>query len=474
MIKLLGKIKAGFKKLAYSLKARMLFVVCLGSVAGILGYIILRFLINTGIDTLYNTPEKKLERLDGFFADLQTYIDKNELSSEDTAKITSWVKEKKFVYLFIYKDDELFYSGGAYDPGDEVIGGGVGGVGGGVTVDYPTMEEVMEYAEKNGLRALTLSDGTLFASLTDFTEYVYYDIANLVSLAGAIGTLALILFIYFYDITRRLSLLSDDVSIVSEVDVNHRIRAVGNDELATLSGNIENMRAGILENLEKEREARDANTELITSMSHDIRTPLTVLLGYLDIMKMQAEDETMQTYIRESQKTALRLKDLSDDMFRYFLVYGNSDIEAELADYDAPTLLSQMLTEHSLYLSENGYTFEATGETGIVKGLLIRTDAPKLMRIIDNVYSNILKYADKSEPIKLSFRAEGERLTIEFANGIAEDSSHAESNGIGLKTSKRLADMLGAALSFGKVGTKFYVRLALPLLPAPAESTNNK
>ena len=435
----------------------MLFAICLGSAAGVLAYIFLRFVINAGINNYYNTPDRKEERIEEYFVELQTYIDKNEISSLDTAKITSWVRQKRHVYLFLYKDDELFYSGGSYDPDADVTGGGV-------TVDYPTLEEMMEYADQNGLRTLSLTDGTLLASMTDFAEYLYYDIANLVSLIGAIGTLALIVIIYFYDITKRLAMLSSDVTVVSEVNMNHKIRSHGTDELARLSANVENMRAGILENLEREREARDANTELITSMSHDIRTPLTVLIGYLDIMKMQADDETMQTYIRESQKTAMRLKELSDDMFRYFLVYGNSEIEPDMIEYDALTLMTQMLTEHSLYLKENGYTLEISNGTELSKNMLIITDAPKLMRIIDNLYSNILKYADKSYPIRLIINEENERLCLTFINRILREGEHAESSGIGLKTSKRLAQMLGVELILNGEGEEFSAKLALPLV----------
>ena len=91
----------------------------------------------------------------------------------------------------------------------------------------------------------------------------------------------------------------------------------------------------MLENLEKEHAALEANKELITAMSHDIRTPLTVLLGYIDIMKLNApEGDDMRQYIEASERTALRLKKMSDDMFGYFLVYGGG-IEVEVEECDA-------------------------------------------------------------------------------------------------------------------------------------------
>ena len=102
----------------------------------------------------------------------------------------------------------------------------------------------------------------------------------------------------------------------------------------------------------------DANAELVTSMSHDIRTPLTVLLGYLNVMKLRAPDEEMMSYINASEKTALRLKKLSDDMFSYFLLFGGGATEVDMQEYDAYTLFDQMLSEHVLLLREQGYNVE--------------------------------------------------------------------------------------------------------------------
>jgi signal transduction histidine kinase len=237
----------------------------------------------------------------------------------------------------------------------------------------------------------------------------------------------------------------------------------GYDEISRLSVNVENMRKSILYNLEKEREARDANTELITAMSHDVRTPLTVLLGYLEMMRAEAEEGgVMQEYIDASERTAMRLKQLSDDMFKNSLAFGNTEEGIDLEEYDAKMLLEQLLSEHILLMRENGYklTYETVGEE-LCEGDVILTDAPNLMRIIDNVFSNIYKYADLAEEVRMSLETEGDILRFTCSNTPLCDTSKAESNGIGLKTCKRLARFVANDFSYGMVGDKFVTVLSL-------------
>ena len=442
------------QRLAYSLKARLLFVITIGALAGIAVFILLKTSITMNIDNYYGNEENRIATEKHYIEDLQTYIDKNGLSSSDNDSIKVWLEQRKYVYLFVYKDDEFFYAGDVMDPEEEV---------GGVTVEYPTFEQIRDYAESNDLHTLTMSDGTLLVSIADFTKYFYYDVANLAAVASAIVVLAAIVIVYFYDITRRLSLLAGDVRIVSEVDMNHAIAPRGNDELAALSENVEKMRSGILDNLKREREARDANTELITAMSHDIRTPLTVLLGYIDVMKMQAEDETMRDYIAAAEATSLRLKELSDDMFKYFLLYGNGEGEVELMEYSAKTIIDQIFSEHTLYLKENGIDIEALGETELPQGAVIRTDAPKLMRIVDNVYSNIVKYADRSHPVRTVAVFGSGAVSIRFENVTDKSRCAAESNGIGLRSASRLAEMIGVGFRLESESNRFTAEISIPV-----------
>ena len=462
---MIKRIKESVVKYMHSLRIGMLAVIVVAILLAAIVYAVLHAIMLNWVADVYNSHESRHERYEEYLGDLKDYVRENEISSDDTAAITRWVRSNRNVYVFLYKDDQLFYDGtvvpdedkGDTDkeetPGtDSTTGETDEGEGtneerpsGGVTVDYPTREEIIESAGKNGLLPIDFKDGTLFVSLVDFTEYIYYDIANITSIIAAFATLALILMLYFQRIIFRISNLASDVRRVYEVDMNTGIRtAAGNDELSVLTRGVERMRSTMLDSLEKEKEAINANAELITSISHDIRTPLTVLLGYIDIMKSRPSDEVMAEYLRASESTALRLKELSDDMFRYFLVFGGGAIEPELANYGARTLVEQLLTEHILLLGERGYNVSYHPANSLKDGVRVSTDAPKLMRVIDNLFSNIYKYADPDGNITVAAGvAHGGRVEIAIKNLIKENNDGAESSGIGLKTCKKLCDALG-------------------------------
>jgi signal transduction histidine kinase len=225
--------------------------------------------------------------------------------------------------------------------------------------------------------------------------------------------------------------------------MNHKVVCEGEDEIARLSKNVETMRNSLIDSIKKERDAREANIELVTSMSHDIRTPLTVLIGYIEMMKDRVgDDEALATFVQSSEKTALRLKELSDDMFKYALAFADAGKGIVLEKYEAQTLLLQLLSEHLVLLSERGYTHTLTEIPAFSDGDMLLTDPPNLMRIIDNIFSNIYKYADTTEPIFISVAREEKRVRVVFKNKIKKNTEGAESNGIGIKTCKRLAEFV--------------------------------
>ena len=471
----------------------MLLAIIFALVLGIGFAVVSRAAINHWVSTDYNSDERKAERYDKYIENLQTFVVENELSSEDTGKITRWVHGNRNVYLFLYKDNQLFFdssieqdsdkknetstdgSGSSGDTAGTDKGNGNSGSAtdtlipdGGFTVDYPTREEIIESAEKNGLRQLELSDGTLFVKLADFSDYTYYSIANITAIVGCVLIIVVFLMLYFQRIIFKISRLAKDVSAVYEVDMNTPIHYDDKtDEISSLTRNVEQMRSSMIDSLQKEKEAINANTELITSMSHDIRTPLTVLLGYLDIMKNSTDDESMQEYIKASEVTAMRLKALSDDMFGYFLVFGKGNGEVNITDYEAKTLIEQLFAEHVLLLTEKGYNVHMEIDPTIKEGTRVLTDAPSTMRVVDNLFSNIHKYADMAREISVVASASGDKLVCSVKNYVSENASAKESNRIGLKTCEKICESLNIDFEYQLSGDAcdrvFAVLLGFPM-----------
>nr|MBE6545712.1 hypothetical protein [Oscillospiraceae bacterium] len=115
-------------------------------------------------------------------------------------------------------------------------------------------------------------------------------------------------------------------------------------------------------------------------------------------------------------------------------------------------------------MSENGYELllETVG-SDIKEGSRVLTDPTNLMRIIDNVFSNMSKYADKAYPVTLTKGVVGSKLILESKNKIRRDTEGAESNGIGLKTCVRLGSLIAERFEYENDGEFFTCRLVLDI-----------
>ena len=483
-------------------------------------FFVTNFLADLYIQKKYMSEERRKERAASYVEDLQNYVTENGLSSDDTNEISKWAKGYRYLYVLIYKDDKLMFESGNYessntdktgenkenadDVPDNSVENGAENTDNntdgtdtdtpadtdgasdesqntegtsqkddgkyqapGITVRVPTRDELIAEAVAGGSHPIVTTDGVLIASMVDYTEYLYYDIFNIVSvMLGFIGFL-LVMWVYFFELTKRITQLGKEVTAVADGDMTRAITAEGEDEITRLCTDVEYMRSSMLENIEKERAALEANRELITAMSHDIRTPLTVLLGYIDIMKLNAPEGDMQQYIEASERTALRLKKMSDDMFSYFLVYGGG-IEVSVQECDARTLVDQMLSGHVFLLREQGYTidFNFEGEDNeFLSDTIVVTDPPQLMRIVENIFSNVMKYADKEKPVSIFVGAEVDEMTIKVTNHVAQNIDGAQKNGIGLRSCMKLANAMDIRFSSDGEDGVFNSVMYVPIIP---------
>jgi K+-sensing histidine kinase KdpD len=118
-----------------------------------------------------------------------------------------------------------------------------------------------------------------------------------------------------------------------------------------------------------------------------------------------------------------------------------------------------MLSEHLLLLRERGFTVNADLNILQTSGVVIVTDAPKLMRVVDNIFSNIYKYAESTSPVSFSADLTGGVLKITVQNAV-KTVSGAESNGVGLRTCSKICEALDERFEYGESdadGTRIFV-----------------
>ena len=470
-----------YASLRFTMLSNLLFALGVAIVLFILSNIILdRF-----VDVRYLAETRQDERINAYTEDLQKYVKDNKVSSTDADKIAEWAKEQKYLYVLVYRGDELLYETGLNesdltDDTDIPENNGDSEDGSnsdedqnkyhstGITVKTPAREELKAKAVAGGEHKIVAKDGNLVVLMADYAEYLYYDIFNIVSIFLAFAGFVLVMWFYFFDLTKKITRLGREVTAVADGDVTRQITADGEDEITRLCADVEYMRISMLENIEKEHAALEANKELITAMSHDIRTPLTVLLGYIDIMKSNSPDPDMQQYIEASERTALRLKKMSDDMFGYFLVYGGG-IEVTVEECEARTLIDQMLSGHVFLLREQGYDIKFNFEdddSSLLEDVIVVTDPPQLMRIVENLLSNVMKYADKEKPVIISVGKGDEDMTLKVENHVAPNPDLAQKNGIGLRSCKKLANALDITFTSEECDGIFTSHLSIPIIPS--------
>lgn len=281
----------------------------------------------------------------------------------------------------------------------------------------------------------------------------------LFSIGAALFLLLLLPLLFLQKKVKNIKILKDHILQMSGGDLNQPIDSMGNDELGVLAQELDQMRSTLHTNIRQEMESRRANQDLITAMSHDLRTPLTILHGYLDILALGRNPEQQSEYIRRCLQKTEDIQQLTDRMFEYSLVYEplQNPVLAPIPVKD----IQRMLSEHLDFLRLAGFqTSEIiTPLCGQING-----DETSLKRLFQNLFSNILKYGDKSEPVTLQISAEEDRCRIALSNAIKQNQTGIESNHIGLKSAEKIAEIHHGTLTFTqKDETLFLVEVTLPL-----------
>ncbi len=263
--------------------------------------------------------------------------------------------------------------------------------------------------------------------------------------------------------TAYMALLSGELTVMESGDLTQPVTVKGNDEITLLARGMDGMRLSFIERLQKEDAMSRSSRELMTAMSHDLRTPLTALMGYLDIVDGgKAETpEQAEHYIRAAKERAYQLKGMTDELFEYFLVYSEGDEKPETEQLDALTLMGQLWEESAFTLESEGYgtEFSVMNEEGTF-GVCV--NALMLRRVFDNMVSNIRKYAEKTEPIRAELSFAEDQCVFTARNTVREGRATAKSSGIGLASCKKIMQLHAGTFEGETEGNEFVCTITLP------------
>ena len=245
--------------------------------------------------------------------------------------------------------------------------------------------------------------------------------------------------------------------------------------------NLNSIAGGMAIAVEQKLKSERMKTELITNVSHDLKTPLTSLINYADLIgKEPCDNAKIKEYSEVLLRQSERLKRLIDDLVEASKASSGS-LDVAPVPCDAAVFIAQASGEYEERLQQAGLTLITKQPE---KDVRIMADGRRMWRIFDNLMSNIVKYALSGTRVYLSLEQIGERAVITFRNTSREPldgvnaeelterftrgdaSRNAEGSGLGLAIAKSLAELQGGHLAVTADGDLFKVMLSFPVTAA--------
>lgn len=211
--------------------------------------------------------------------------------------------------------------------------------------------------------------------------------------------------------------IRDGVAKIKAGDLQHHIEVDVKGELATLAGNINSITDGLKNAVQNELRSERLKTELITNVSHDIRTPLTSIITYVDLLKHEKDPAKTKEYIDVLDQKARRLKQLTDNLFEAAKA-SSGDIPVHLETIDLIALVNQGLGEFDDKIRERNLQLKLTVPED---KLYVHADGRLLWRAIENVLSNICKYALVGSRVYIDMEDSGNSVQLTFKNISADE-----------------------------------------------------
>ena len=258
------------------------------------------------------------------------------------------------------------------------------------------------------------------------------------------------------------------VSEVRNGNVGYKIPELKCDDMRTVAENINDIAIGLDESVAAKVKAERLKTELITNVSHDLKTPITSIISYTELLsKIEELPEEAKDYVAVIAKKSDRLKRLTQDLFDISKVQsGNDDVVLE--KLDVALLINQALGEHDNEIQSSGLPFCVEAP----KELFISADGRKMSRVLSNLINNILKYAMKNTRVFITASEKDGMIEMEFKNISAyplnfnveeitqrfvrgDESRTAEGNGLGLAIAKSYTEICNGTFDIVVDGDMF-------------------
>jgi signal transduction histidine kinase len=293
---------------------------------------------------------------------------------------------------------------------------------------------------------------------------------------------------YYNDIRSKYKILLNGTSRIAEGDLEYTI----SEDLGVfepLKAELSKVQNGFRKAVEEEVKSQRMKTELITNVSHDLKTPLTAIITYVNLLKDEGiSEEERKSYIDTLDLKSQRLKTLIEDLFEVSKASSNN-VTLNIVDVDIVDLIKQLLLELDNKINESNIDFRFNHPND---KLILKLDSEKTYRIFENLFTNVIKYSlphtrayiditkvDNTMQIAIKnvsaaeLNFSPEEITERFVRG--DQSRSSEGSGLGLAIAKSFVELQGGRFNIEVDGDLFKVIIQwkLPTYPQKVEDDNH-
>ena len=304
---------------------------------------------------------------------------------------------------------------------------------------------------------------------------MFYDLSEFAMYTAPLLSISLCVISIFIikDKVNKIEQIRNGIDKIKNGNIEHKIEIkkdlLFDDIVKDINEIGKTINIAVEERLKSER----MKNELITNVSHDLKTPLTAIINYISLMKKEdIQPKHLKDYVQVLDKRSQRLKILIEDLFEASKI-GSNNIELNLEENDINQLLTQTLVEMEDYINESKLDFIVNTPN---KEVYILADGKKTFRVFENIISNILKYSlektrvyidlvESDKKVHISFKNiskhqlnfDPDEITERFTRG--DLSRNTEGSGLGLAIAKGLVQAQGGELKVDIIGDLFIVNI---------------
>lgn len=264
-------------------------------------------------------------------------------------------------------------------------------------------------------------------------------------------------------------MIKDGIEKIKDGDLSHKITDCPDGVMGSIAENVNSIGDGLQKSLEREVKAERMKSMLITNVSHDLKTPLTSIINYADLLSKETlTPAEANDYVKIIQQKGERLKQLTSDLFDISKVQSGSE-EFNIEDIDICLLINQALAELNEVIEKSGLDFRVNTTD---KEVMVKGDGKKLSRAFENLLINCVKYAMKNTRVYIEITADNVGAEVEIKNiagyemnfdasEISErfvrgdESRTSEGSGLGLAIVKSYVEGCGGTFNVATDGDLF-------------------